>query len=117
MTKLCQILHFQCDQPTSAETGTLEALIKLARKADKYDCQEAICPTTSIWLETLSQSLDTTSDPDELFALLEAAYRLDDPQNFTRVTKQLLLHDEGRVWEAVEKYSSENVIPLKVYCG
>ena len=116
IARLCQILHFQHDHVGPTQFGDVGQLIKLAVEADKYACLEAISQTTLAWLDGLVQSLSSKVNSEELFALLEATYRLDDPQAHQAVTKQIILYDQGALFERIASWTSHDVVPLRLYC-
>ncbi|MCJ1282565.1 hypothetical protein MMC26_001889 [Xylographa opegraphella] len=90
MTTLCNILHHRTRNVPRSHSGS--SLMQLAIITDKYDCLEAISHYSSISFTSLLKSEIIESDMGDL---LFAAFVLDEPIAFQKVSRQLVFTSPG----------------------
>lgn len=81
MNIILRILHYRW--PEHPEIVDAERLASIAVHCDKYDCTMAMAPWASRWFDRLAPVVDA---PEELEFLLLAAYKLNDAQQFAKVS-------------------------------
>ena len=90
MTTLCNILHHRNRNAPGTHTGL--SLMQLAIITDKYDCLEAVSHYSSLSFINLLKSKIVESD---VGSLLLAAFVLDEPIAFQRMSKELVYASRG----------------------
>lgn len=86
---LCKTTHFYKDkEPNSPSSACLE---RLAITCDKYDCVRAISHSSAAWLQAAAENCTWT----DYNKLLLAAYVLDVPDAFSRISWKILLRHTG----------------------
>lgn len=90
MRLLCNILHMQNDK--LPHTLSSEQLIDIALLVDKYDCSRAVKLASSVWLQRAEAQL-TTGTLEERLSAVAAAYLLDEPVAFRRITSSIVLNE------------------------
>ena len=88
-TILCNAIHYRTDQVP--RKLTLVCLENIAIICDKYDCTSALTPWSAMWLHAGIKSFDAK----DLNKLLFAAFVLDDPTAFSRISWEILLAQVG----------------------
>jgi hypothetical protein len=88
-TLLCNVIHFRMNLVPRKPTVT--CLENLAVICDKWDFTSAIAASSELWLQNWIKSAD---DPD-LTKLLFAAYVLDAPHAFSRISWKILVAQVG----------------------
>jgi len=84
-TILCNAIHYRTDEvPRIVALACLE---NLAIICDKYNCTSALAPWSAMWLQVGIES----HDAKDLNKLLFAAYVLDIPDAFSRISWEILL--------------------------
>ena len=86
---LCNTIHFRTNDVP--EKLTLMCLVNLAIICDKYNCTSALAPWSAMWLQAKIDSLDAK----DLHKLLFAAYILDNPDVFSRISWEILFIQIG----------------------
>ena len=88
-TILCNAIHYRTDEVP--RTVALACLENLAIICDKYNCTSALTPWNAMWLQAGIES----HDAKDLNKLLFAAYVLDVPDAFSRISWEILLAQVG----------------------
>lgn len=86
---LCKVTHFQIKEVPKSLTST--CLEKFAIICDKYDCVGALKHSSTVWLHAALK----TSAVEDFNKLLFAAYVLDIPDAFSRISWQIVLVQVG----------------------
>lgn len=86
---LCNVIHLRTSEVP--KKLALNCLTDLAVICDKYDCTSALAPWSAIWLQAGIASLAVK----DLDRLLFAAYVLDSPDAFSRVSWEILFVQVG----------------------
>ena len=95
---LCKLLHWQGDSRPSSQ----RQLRGFALIVDKYDCVEAMRHVSLSLFNPIS--LDDLSE-HELFDLVTAAYFLDEPETFQKLTRRIVFVYGNTLSEAYERYT------------
>jgi hypothetical protein len=96
-TLLCKVVHYQINGvPHSLSPACLE---KLAIVYDKYGCVSALQHSSIVWLSRIGS--DMWRSPNENLKLLHAAYTLDVPEAFARVSGAIIAGQKGWLDEPV----------------
>jgi len=93
---LCKLLHWQGDSKPSSH----RQLRGFALVVDKYDCIEAMRHVSLSLFNPISLDVLTK---EELFDLAIAAYFLDQPEIFRKLTHQIVFAYGNRLSDAYEK--------------
>ena len=89
VTILCNAIHYRTNEvPNKLASACLE---NLAIICDKYDCTSALAPWSAMWLQAEIES----NAAKNLNKLLSAAYVLDIPDAFSRISWEILLAQAG----------------------
>ena len=88
-TILCNAIHYRTDQVP--KEPALVCLEDLAIICDKYDCTSALWPWSTIWLHAGIESYPASDHNKLLFA----AFVLDIPTAFSRISWEILLAQVG----------------------
>ncbi len=86
---LCNVIHFRTDEVP--KKLALTCLHDLAIICDKYNCTSALAPWSAMWLQAKIESFAAK----DLNKLLFAAYVLDIPDAFSRISWEILLVQVG----------------------
>lgn len=107
---LAKITHHKMDGvPENLE---LDCLIEFATLCHKYDCVKAVTHSSLLWLR-----VDTADySPEDLNKLLFAAYILDIPHVFMRVSRIILFNHPGHFLN-LPGFTHEDLIPRKLLLG
>lgn len=107
---LAKITHHKMDGvPENLE---LDCLIEFATICHKYDCVKAVTHSSLLWLR-----VDTTDYcPEDLNKLLFAAYILDIPDVFMRVSRIILFNHPGQFLN-LPGFTDEDLIPRELLLG
>ncbi len=85
----CNAIHHRTNEvPRTLELTCLE---NLAVICDKYDCASTLQPWSAMWLQARIEA----HAPEELNKLLFAAYVLDSPDAFSRISWEILMVQVG----------------------
>lgn len=104
---LCKLLHWQEDSRPSSH----RQLRGFALVVDKYDCVEAMRHASLSLFNPIS--LDGLSE-HELFDLVTAAYFLDQPETFQKVTRQIVFAYGKTLFDPYERYT--DLLPSNLVC-
>jgi hypothetical protein len=104
---LCKLLHWQGDSRPSSH----RQLRGFALTVDKYDCVEAMRHIS--WSLFNPISLDDLSE-HELYDLVTAAYFLDQPESFQKLTHQIVFAYGNALSEAYDRYTE--LLPSNLIC-
>ena len=107
---LAKITHHKMDGvPENLE---LDCLIEFATICHKYDCVKAVTHSSLLWLR-----VDTTDySPEDLNKVLFAAYILDIPDVFMRVSRIILFNHPGQFLN-LPGFTDEDLIPRELLLG
>lgn len=107
---LAKITHHKMDGvPENLE---LDCLIEFATICHKYDCVKAVTHSSLLWLR-----VDTADySPEDLNKLLFAAYILDIPDVFMRVSRIILFNHPGQFLN-LPGFTDEDLIPRELLLG
>lgn len=107
---LAKITHHKMDGvPENLE---LDCLIEFATICHKYDCVKAVTHSSLLWLR-----VDTTDySPEDLNKVLFAAYILDIPDVFMRVSRIILFDHPGQFLN-LPGFTDEDLIPRELLLG
>ena len=109
LLSLCRILHRKT--LLDRHIGTASALLDFALIVDKYDCVEIIKHE----LEGLLRNLERCPDWDIRYgtaSMLTAAYLLDQPEDFRRLTRSLVLKETSSLYSLGER--CEELLPTTI---
>ena len=104
---LCKLLHWQGDSRPSSH----RQLRGFALTVDKYDCVEAMRHIS--WSLFNPLSLDDLSE-HELYDLITAAYFLDQPESFQKLTHQIVFAYGNTLSEIYDRYTE--LLPSNLTC-
>lgn len=107
---LAKITHHKMDGvPENLE---LDCLIEFATICHKYDCVKAVTHSSFLWLR-----VDTADySPEDLNKLLFAAYILNIPDVFMRVSRIILFNHPGQFLN-LPGFTDEDLIPRELLLG
>lgn len=86
---LCNAIHYRTDDVPKKLTST--CLENLAIICDKYNCTSALAPWSAMWFQAKIDSFDAK----DLHKLFFAAYILDSPDAFSRISWEILFIQVG----------------------
>lgn len=86
---LCNVLHYRMHEVPERLTGG--CLYDLAITCDKYGCTASIRSSSALWLQN---GLETTN-ADNIYKLLFAAYVLDCPEEFSSISWRIIVDHVG----------------------
>ncbi|MCJ1432888.1 hypothetical protein MMC27_002246 [Xylographa pallens] len=89
-TIVCQVVHHRADEVS--QDLTADCLVDIAIICDKYECVKAISPASATWFQALDPISFVASENHKL---LHAAYVLDAPHAFSRISWEILLNHRG----------------------
>ncbi|MCJ1290939.1 hypothetical protein MMC34_002481 [Xylographa carneopallida] len=88
-TIICKVIHHRTDEVS--QKITVDCIVNIAMLCDKYKVVRAISPSSAAWFQAPLADIFVRSD----FKLLDAAFVLDAPYAFSRISWDIIMSHTG----------------------